>query len=82
MQTSAAGHASHEPELAEHLLQFRRELEGTGWQASVTGAWTDCVCLRLEQRRSTGSVPHTVEFCRRTRAEATRSARKNLRPSA
>lgn len=72
---------SHDQELADQFLQFRRELEGTGWQASVTRTWSDSVCLRLEQRRSTGFIPHTVQFCRRTFAEATKSARKNLRPS-
>ena len=68
-------------EIATALQAFVTEIDGTGWTAQLGRlSSSSAVSLRLELRSEHGRErPMTIDICRRTFAEAAKSARKHLR---
>jgi hypothetical protein len=66
--------------IADHLQAFNEELAGGEWSASAILPNSEHICLRIERRteRDHDPAPHALEICRRTFAEAAKSARKHI----
>jgi hypothetical protein len=78
------GHGTMErtTDVEAELQAFKTEIEGSKWQASLFGSGSAFVCLRIERPSPTGEIvePQALEICRRSFAEAAKSARKHIFP--
>ena len=65
---------------ADQLQAFNEALAGSGWSARLTLPSSGHICLHIERcfEGVSDPAPHSLEFCRRTFAEAAKSARKHL----
>ena len=68
------------PENHAHLDQLIAELERMEWRASLApNATADIVCLRIERPSPTpGAGQQAMELCRRSLADAVKSARIHI----
>jgi hypothetical protein len=70
----------NDPDNEAQLNQLIAELAGTEWRASVaSNATADIFCLRIERPSPTpGAGIQAMELCRRSLAQAVKSARIHI----
>jgi hypothetical protein len=64
----------------DQVRRFAAELDGTEWRASLTRSGSHGLCLRIECVGPDHDMvdPQALELCRRSFAEAVKSARKHI----